>query len=151
MIHMGSGRFTRLAIRVLDSVARLAPQQKKADHLVTGQHGEEEAYFYLRECGFVIVGRNFRSPRRRGEIDLIGWEGDVLCFIEVKTRTSRAVMPAEAAVDEAKQRELVAVAREYLRPLAGKPAARFDILSIYLDRGGCSPQITLFRNAFSMQ
>ncbi len=79
------------------------------------------------------------------------WEGDVLCFIEVKTRTSRAVMPAEAAVDEAKQRELVAVAREYLRPLAGKPAARFDILSIYLDRGGCSPQITLFRNAFSMQ
>jgi len=145
---MGSGRLTRLAIRTLDAIA---PQRKKAGHLATGERGEEEAYFYLRGCGYVIVARNFRSPRRRGEIDLIGWEGDVLCFIEVKTRTSRAVMPAEAAVDEAKQRELVAVAREYLRPLAGKPAARFDILSIYLDRGGCSPQITLFRNAFSMQ
>ncbi len=145
---MGSGRLTRLAIRTLDAIA---PQRKKAGHLATGEQGEEEAYFYLRGCGYVIVARNFRSPRRRGEIDLIGWEGDVLCFIEVKTRTSRAVMPAEAAVDEAKQRELVAVAREYLRPLAGKPAARFDILSIYLDRGGCSPQITLFRNAFSMQ
>ena len=145
---MGSGRLTRLAIRTLDAIA---PQRKKAGHLATGVQGEEEAYFYLRGCGYVIVARNFRSPRRRGEIDLIGWEGDVLCFIEVKTRTSRAVMPAEAAVDEAKQRELVAVAREYLRPLAGKPAARFDILSIYLDRGGCSPQITLFRNAFSMQ
>ncbi len=145
---MGSGRLTRMAIRTLDAIA---PQRKKAGHLATGEQGEEEAYFYLRGCGYVIVARNFRSPRRRGEIDLIGWEGDVLCFIEVKTRTSRAVMPAEAAVDEAKQRELVAVAREYLRPLAGKPAARFDILSIYLDRGGCSPQITLFRNAFSMQ
>ncbi|HLQ52375.1 MAG TPA: YraN family protein [Terriglobales bacterium] len=145
---MGSGRLTRMAIRTLDAIA---PQRKKAGHLVTGEQGEEEAYFYLRRSGYVIVARNFRSPRRRGEIDLIGWEGDVLCFIEVKTRTSRAVMPAEAAVDEAKQRELVAVAREYLRPLAGKPAARFDILSIYLDRGGCSPQITLFRNAFSMQ
>ncbi len=145
---MGSGRLTRLAIRTLDAIA---PQRKKAGHLATGEQGEEEAYFYLRRSGYVIVARNFRSPRRRGEIDLIGWEGDVLCFIEVKTRTSRAVMPAEAAVDEAKQRELVAVAREYLRPLAGKPAARFDILSIYLDRGGCSPQITLFRNAFSMQ
>jgi len=145
---MGSGRLTRMAIRTLDAIA---PQRKKAGHLATGEQGEEEAYFYLRRSGYVIVARNFRSPRRRGEIDLIGWEGDVLCFIEVKTRTSRAVMPAEAAVDEAKQRELVAVAREYLRPLAGKPAARFDILSIYLDRGGCSPQITLFRNAFSMQ
>ncbi len=145
---MGSGRLTRMAIRTLDAIA---PQRKKAGHLATGERGEEEAYFYLRRSGYVIVARNFRSPRRRGEIDLIGWEGDVLCFIEVKTRTSRAVMPAEAAVDEAKQRELVAVAREYLRPLAGKPAARFDILSIYLDRGGCSPQITLFRNAFSMQ
>src|SRR5438067_13682338 len=101
MIHMGSGRFTRLAIRVLDSVARLAPQQKKADHLGTGEHGEEEAYFYLREGGYVIVGRNFRSPRRRGRTDVVGWQGHALCFIEVKSSTSRSVLPPDAAVNEA--------------------------------------------------
>lgn len=97
-----------------------------------------------------MVARNFRSPRRRGEIDLIGWHDDILCFIEVKTRTSHAVAPAEAAVDEAKQRELVAVAREYLRRVPGKPATRFDVLSIYLERGAHSPEISLFQNAFSM-
>ena len=148
---MSSGRLTRLAVRALDSAAKLTPRPKKAEHLKTGRRGEEEAYFYLRRLGYIIVARNFRSPRRRGEIDLIGWEKDVLCFIEVKTRTSRAVMPAEAAVDEAKRRELVAVAREYLRRVPGKPAARFDILSIYLERGSGAPDITLFKSAFSMQ
>jgi len=36
--------------------------------------GEEEAYFYLRKLGYVMVARNYRSARRQGEIDLIGWE-----------------------------------------------------------------------------
>jgi len=147
---MSSGRLTRFVIRALDSAGRLVPREKKAEHLATGQRGEEEAYFYLRRCGYVMVARNFRSPRRRGEIDLIGWHDGILCFIEVKTRTSHAVAPAEAAVDEAKQRELVAVAREYLRRVPGKPATRFDVLSIYLERGARSPEISLFKNAFSM-
>jgi putative endonuclease len=59
-----------------------------------------------------MVARNFRSPRCRGEIDLIGWDGDVICFVEVKTRTSLGVKPPEAAVDRHKQHELAAVARE---------------------------------------
>jgi putative endonuclease len=53
-----------------------------------------------------MVARNYRSPRRRREIDLVGWDGDVLCFIEVKTRTRRDVKPVEAAVNHDKQREL---------------------------------------------
>ena len=97
-----------------------------------------------------MVARNFRSARRRGEIDLIGWDGEILCFVEVKTRTSHAVAPAEAAVDEAKQNELRAVARDYLRRVPGKPATRFDILSIYLEKGARRPEIVLFKNAFSV-
>ncbi len=49
--------------------------------------------------GYVRVARNHRSYRHHGEIDLIGWNHDVLCLIEVKTRTSRDVKHAEAAVD----------------------------------------------------
>ena len=76
---------------------------------------EEDAYFHLRGLGYFVVARNYRSPRRPGEIDLIAWDADVLCFIEVKTRTSHDVKPAEAAVDRAKQHEIAGVAHQYLR------------------------------------
>jgi hypothetical protein len=54
------------------------------DHLRTGRRGEEDASFYLRRRGYIMVARNFRTPNRRGEIDLIGWHEDVLCFVEVR-------------------------------------------------------------------
>jgi putative endonuclease len=147
----------------MDKAARLALRPpRQPQHLVTGRHGEELAYFYLRQMGYVIVARNYRSRRRPGEIDLVGWDGEVLCFIEVKTRTTREVKPAEAAVDLTKQRDLRAMAREYLRHqpnkpspgllgapgrVAGNPASRFDILSIYI-LDGSEPEFTLFKNAF---
>ena len=143
-----SGRLTRLALRTMDAAAKVAlPSPKQPQHLETGRRGEELAYFYLRRMGYVIVARNYRSHRRQGEIDLVGWDGEVLCFIEVKTRTTREVKPAEAAVDLAKQRDLRQMAREYLRRMAGNPASRFDILSIYLFDGS-KPEFTLFKNAF---
>src|SRR5713101_2923006 len=133
---MSSGRLTHATMRALDWLSgKTLPGSTGPAHQRIGRHGEEDAYFHLRNLGYVMVARNFRSPRRRGEIDLIGWEGDILCFVEVKTRTSHAVKPAEAAVDEDKQRELIAVAREYLCRVSGSPAIRFDILSIYLEKG----------------
>ena len=101
--------FTRTIIHGLDWVGqRVLPADARPRHQRTGTRGEEDAYFHLRKLGYVMVARNFRSPRRRGEIDLIGWEADVLCFIEVKTRTSRDVKTAEAAVDRHKRREVAA-------------------------------------------
>src|SRR5437016_1853 len=125
-------RLTRVTIRLLDWLAErmLSPDGSPARQR-TGRRGEEDAYFYLRHLGYIMVARNFRSPRRRGEIDLIGWDKDVLCFIEVKTRTTRDVKPAEAAVDRSKQRELAAVAREYLHHLPPSCQFRFDVLSVY--------------------
>ena len=81
-----------------------------------------------------MVARNFRSPNRRGEIDLIAWDKDVLCFIEVKTRTTRDVKPAEAAVDREKQRELLAVGREYLRHMPPSCQWRLEVVSVYYDQ-----------------
>ncbi|MGH9580650.1 MAG: YraN family protein [Terriglobales bacterium] len=146
-----NARITRLAIRTLDAAARLLRRAPASpERAATGRRGEEEAYFFLRKQGYVMVARNFRSPRRQGEIDLIGWEGEVLCFIEVKTRSSREVKPAEAAVDHAKQHDLAAVAREYLRRVAGQPSFRFDIVSVYVEDPAAAPEITLFKNAFPM-
>jgi putative endonuclease len=143
---------TRLVLRLLDWLTGLLRlQDKSPEHLRTGRRGEEEAYFHLRRLGYVMIARNYRSPRSRSELDLIGWDGDTLCFIEVKTRTTRDIKPAEAAVDLEKQRDLSRVARDFLRraTIKGNPPFRFDVVSIYFE-GGRKPEIHVFRNAFSI-
>lgn len=146
---MFSGRLTYAAIRALDGLAaHTLPPDKSAKHQRTGRRGEEDAYFYLRRRGYVMVARNFRSPHHHGEIDLIGWDDDVLCFVEVKTRTTHDVKPAEAAVDRAKQHALIAVSRDYLRHLALPCQWRFDIVSVYYEGQSSQPVFELFRNAF---
>ena len=144
-----SGRPTQALLRILDWLADHAlPPEKVAAHHKTGRQGEEIAYFHLRRLGYTMVARNYRSPRCRGEIDLIGWEGDVLCFVEVKTRTTRDVKPGEAAVDRHKRREVAAVAREYLRRLPPSCQWRFDVVSVYYQESKASqPQIEVFRNS----
>ena len=144
-----SGRLTQAAVRALDWVAaRTLAADLTPAHQRTGRRGEEDAYFYLRRLEYVMVARNFRSPRRRGEIDLIGWDQEVLCFIEVKTRTTRDVKPAEAAVDRDKQRGLAAVAEEYLHHVAPSCRWRFDVVTVYYEHQSSQPLIELFRNAF---
>jgi len=147
-----TGRLTHATIRALDWLAhRTLPADKKdkhPEHQRTGRRGEEDAYFHLRKLGYTMVARNFRSPKYRGEIDLIGWEADVLCFTEVKTRTSRDVKTAEAAVDRHKRHEIAAVARAYLRRVPPSCQWRFDIVSVYYERSKAGqPQIEVFRNA----
>jgi putative endonuclease len=122
-------------------------------HLITGRKGERTAFFYLRRRGFVVVARGWRSGIVRGDLDLIAWEGDTLCFVEVKTRTTRAVATAEASVDDDKRRVLRRLARHYLRQLpttqreAPEVPLRFDILSIYFEEGRPA-DFDHFRGAF---
>jgi putative endonuclease len=142
--------FTRSTLRLLDRMTGKLREQGSPAHQRTGRRGEEEAYFYLRKLGYVMVARNYRSVRRRGEIDLIGWDQDVLCFIEVKTRTSHEVKPADAAVDREKRRELAGMARDYLRRLREDVQWRFDVVSIYYESSGAPAQIELFKNAFAV-
>jgi putative endonuclease len=144
-----AGRPTHTLLRFLDWLAEhMLPPEKIAPHRLTGRRGEEAAYFHLRKLGYTVVARNFRSAPCRGEIDLIAWDDDVLCFIEVKTRTTLDVKPAEAAVDRHKRRQIAAVAREYLRLLPPSCQWRFDVVSVYYDQSKASqPQIEVFRNA----
>jgi len=144
-------RVTRRIVRLLDGIAeKVLPPEKRPSHQKTGRAGEEVAYFHLRELGYVMVARNYRSSRRRGEVDLIGWDDDVLCFVEVKTRTTRDVKPAEAAVDDDKRHELAGMAREYLRNLPEVRQWRFDVVSVYMNGSARAPEIEIFKNAFSV-
>ena len=96
-----------------------------------------------------MVARNYRSPRSRSELDLVGWDGETLALIEVKTRKTRDMVPAEAAVDAEKQRDLSRVAREFLRKVKGEPPVRFDVVSVYF--AGGKAEIELFKDAFRME
>ncbi len=142
-------RFTQAIVRGLDWIARhTLPPDKTPAHQRTGRRGEEDVYFHLRQLGYIMVARNFRSPRCRGEIDLIGWEGDVLCFIEVKSRTTRDVKSGAAAVDRHKRREVKMVIRDYLRHLPPSCQWRFDVVSVYyITTETSQPQIEVFRNS----
>ena len=119
-------------------------------HLATGLRGEQAALFELRRRGIVIVARRWTSPRVLGDVDLIGWEGETLCFIEVKTRTARDLAPAEVQVDEDKRRTLRSLARAYLRTFPESERStipvRFDVVSVYLLGG--APEFDLFPGAF---
>jgi putative endonuclease len=137
--------FLHAADRIALCLGRQAPRPK---HLDVGRRGEEAAYFYLRRRGFIVVARAWRSGKLHGDLDLIAWEDSTLCFIEVKTRTSRSVATAESAVDEDKSRMLRRMARQYIRGLPSAPEqTRFDILSIYFETGKAA-QFELFRGAF---
>lgn len=128
---------------------RRTPSAGMAAHLATGIRGEDAAYFYLRRLSYKIVARRWRNPKLRGDIDLIGWDGEWLCFVEVKTRSSRSFESAEAAVDRAKRQTLCRMAQEYVRQIdsTGPIPVRFDVLSVYFP--GTQPEFELFRGAFS--
>lgn len=120
----------------------------RPEHLETGERGETLAYWYLRQAGYTIVARNRRARSGAGELDLVGWDGPILAFVEVKTRTSAEAGPPEAAVTRSKQKRVIRAGKEYLRRLRQKPVNyRFDIVSVSWD-SKAGFQAKLFKDAF---
>ncbi len=127
---------------------RLLPREGLAEHLAMGRRGEMAAYFHLRREGYTIVAQGWRSHISPGDLDLVGWEDNRLCFVEVKARSTRDTATAEAAVDEDKRRTLRRLARRYLKRAAvPEAAARFDVVTIYFEQAR-EPEIALVRDAF---
>jgi putative endonuclease len=108
-----------------------------AAHLATGIEGEDAAYFYLRRKGYIVVARRWSPGNLPGDMDLIAWQGLLLCFVEVKTRTAHDIAPAEFRVDSHKRSTLRRLARQYVRQLPQEtaPPVRFDVISVYLVPG----------------
>jgi len=106
----------------------------------SGERAEAAACDLLRDCGYEIVARNWRT--RRGEIDIVARDGPVLAMVEVKARSGQAYGRPEEAVDRAKQRRIVAATRAFLAATGCSLAVRFDVVT-FLDG---APR--LFRDAF---
>ncbi|HET6854666.1 MAG TPA: YraN family protein [Pyrinomonadaceae bacterium] len=119
-----------------------------------GKLGETYAAAYLEQLGYRLVAANFVLPvgrNRRGavvnaEIDLVAYDHNTLCFIEVKTRASDWFAPPEVNVDLRKRRQITRAARAYRQMLGIKDEAyRYDVVTIVL-AAGATPQIELLRN-----
>ena len=124
-----------------------------------GALGEAYAAAYLDQLGYRIVAANFTLPvgrNRRGaiinaEIDLIAYDGDTLCFVEVKTRSSDWFAPPEVNVDLRKRRQITRAARVYRQMLGIKnDRHRYDVVTVIID-GDSTPQIELLRNFWTDQ
>ena len=138
-------------MRRMDALAaQRARGRVGAPHLATGEQGEREALFHLRKMGYIVVAKRCKTAKLWGDVDLIGWDGSRLCFIEVKTRSGRDAMTAESAVDGDKMDMLRRMARAYLRGFPEKLRAevpvRFDVVSVYLLPSGV--EFDLYRGAF---
>jgi putative endonuclease len=122
-------------------------RQELAPPARTGRQGEEEAYWHLRRRGFIMVERNYRPEGLHGEIDLIGWDGETLVFVEVKTRQSAEIRTPEAAVDFEKQAHVKTAAQEYRRRAhCARAPFRFDVVAVEMAAEG--NKIEHFRDAF---
>jgi putative endonuclease len=134
------------------------PSVRTSDHLALGRRGEELAAACLVKIGYRLVAANFSVPVGRSragalinvEVDLIAYEAETLCFVEVKSRASDWFAPPEANVDRRKQRQIARAARAYRRmfDLAGAPS-RYDVVTVVLPDekdGGAGFEIQLLRN-----
>lgn len=141
------------AERTLAGLKQLARRRGGASalpaHLETGIDGEDAAFHYLRRKGYVVVARRWSSGNVPGDLDLIAWQGPMLCIVEIKTRTAHDLTPAEAAVDSQKRHVLRRLARHYVRQLPQEtpPPVRFDVLSVYLVPGK-EKEFVHFENSF---
>ena len=111
-----------------------------------GPWGEALAAAFLRKRGYHIVATNYRS--RYGESDLIAWDGDGLCFVEVKTRTNLDMALPREYVTPQKQNKLRKTARMYLAEKRLDCPARFDVAEVYVEHGFDEARIEYLENAF---
>jgi putative endonuclease len=119
-----------------------------------GQYGENIAKEFLKKQGYEIVltnftcrlGRNFSGKPLFGEIDIVAYDNDLLCFIEVKTRSTN-FLPPEQAINLQKQRQLTRLATRYKQIFQIIDSYRFDAVAILVEQDKL-PLLRLEKNFF---
>ena len=138
------------------SPAQDGATDKTAERLAalrTGVRGETYAYWYLRRLGYIFIARNYAPARAKGEIDLIGFDGETLAFVEVRTRLTVKGRPAlpELSITKEKHAVLVRTAHYFLREHHLKECPlRFDVVAID-NTPGQPPAVRLHKAALSPQ
>ncbi|MFD0959464.1 YraN family protein [Paenibacillus chungangensis] len=120
------------------------------DRGAVGRIGEDTACRLLETAGYAIVDRNWRC--KLGELDIVARQGEVLVFVEVRTRRTATLGQygtAEESVDFRKQTKLRTLAQAYVKTLK-QPTQRlrFDVVAIYIDDDGKMDRYKHYEYAF---
>jgi putative endonuclease len=122
-----------------------------------GERGERLAAEFLVQNGYRLVCSNFKVPVGRnskgvqvtGEIDLIGLDGPILCFVEVKTRRSDEFTPVLTNIDLRKQRQIIRTAKVYRRIFnVYELPHRYDAVTVLMPKHS-QPTIELVKNLWT--
>ncbi len=114
-----------------------------------GDSGERVAAMFLEQRGYKILARNWRSPTRVGEMDLVAEDADGLAFVEVRTRRGDALGAPEESLTPRKRARLLTVAQEFLQAHEefANHAWRVDLVAIELDRAGRVARMDVIKGA----
>jgi putative endonuclease len=106
-----------------------------ATRQAVGLIGERVAARWLVRRGWTIVAHRFRSGHR--DLDLVVRRGDLVAFVEVKTRRRADFADPVEAVGWRKRRELVRSAWVWIEQ-AGRQGDeyRFDVIGVVLAGSG---------------
>jgi len=112
-----------------------------------GSYGERVAAAFVRRHGYRVLTRNCKTDR--GEIDLVCRDGDVLVFVEVRSRSSDQFGRPAESIDARKEEAMRAAAEDYLQLLKRDDITwRFDAVEVRLKIGEV-PSCTLLPNIFA--
>src|SRR5258708_38631245 len=151
--------FSRAIFQLVHWVARkglrdareISPEQRKHAALRVGVRGETYAYWYLRRHGDVFIAKNYEPAREKGELDLVGFDGDTLAFVEVRTRAvakGKVALP-ELSIGKEKHQVLARTAHAFLRERHVKKCpVRFDVVASD-NTPGKPPVVRLHKDALS--
>ena len=145
----GLGRFIQpkqLIWKLSDKARQHRERRTLSADAALGRRGEDLAHRYLQKAGFQVVGRNYRPNEGEAEVDIVARDGEILVFVEVKTRTSAEFGNPERAIDANKQKNIIRAARSYTtRAGIGWDKVRFDTISIVMTQ---PPSIVHQQDAF---
>lgn len=147
--------------RVVFMLKRSSPQPSFPDPrrvergkraLSRGASGEEVAAAFLASKGVRVLHRNWRpgGTGLKSECDIVAQSGDIICFVEVKTRKSSDFGEPQEAVNAGKRRQLERLARAWIQMHGDEQTLRFDIIEIWW-QDGCNPRVAWIEGAFEVR
>ncbi|HJT79585.1 MAG TPA: YraN family protein [Chthoniobacterales bacterium] len=126
--------------------SRSKPLSNRPEH-IRGRKGEDAACRFLRKNGYKILHRNFKH-RRGGEVDVVCRQGEILVFVEVKTRANEDARRPFDDIKSFQKRQIARGAEVWLRMLDNPEITyRFDVVEV-IDNGRHKPRCELIQDAF---
>ena len=136
----------QLLWKLSDAARQFRHTQTLNPDAALGRRGEDLAHRYLRSKGLTILSRNYRPGGGDSEIDIVARDGDILVFVEVKSRSSAQYGSPDRAIDVEKQKHVVRAARAFAtRAGIEWNRVRFDTVSIVFTK---PPSIIHQQDAF---